>query len=525
MVLLRPWRAILAAIGACLLGACTALPPAAEQPKSESSALGRPERTALGRSVAARASGHGGLSGFRFLTSGAEGFFTRMQLLKSAQRAADIQYFLFEDGDTGKLITDAMREAADRGVRIRLLVDDADFARRGDLITELDRHPNVEVRIFNPFSYRGKNSVMHGLEFLFSGSRLDYRMHNKLFVADNSVAIVGGRNMGDRYFLAKAQAEFEDYDVFVAGPVVRELSAGFDAYWRSRLAVPLRALAPPSPDTASAKAKAAEGGQEDGRPDPVAYAKRAASGEPLAGILAGRLPLVWAPATMICDDPEGKLDHHGRPSGTPTERAIRAAAASARSEVLIVSPYFIPGREGMELLMDLRARGVRVNVLTNSMESMDGVGELMAFAAYAPYRPRLLKAGVGLYELLPLRSEPTEPNSKVEGQFALHAKAFVFDGRRVLVGSTNFDPRSMYLNTEIGLMIDSPELARQITERYQAMMHGPRSYEVALKEDGRLAWRTRRDGRRIEYDEEPARDEEQRAKIAILSKLPLDHEL
>jgi len=517
MVLTRALRAALAALAAGLVTACASLPPAADLPRSESSALANPEQTALGKRVASLARERKETSGFRLLASGAEGFFTRMQLLKAAQRTIDVQYFLFEDGDTGRLINDAMRQAADGGVRIRLLVDDADFASRGDQIADLDRHPNVEVRLFNPLSYRGKSKVRRGIEFLFSGSRVKYAMHNKLFVADNAAALVGGRNVGDRYFLTKAQAEFEDYDVFAAGPVVRELSATFDEYWKSRYSIPLRFLSAPPPE-------AAPKGQEDGKPDPDEYAKRAASGEPLAGMLSGRLPLLWAPATVVCDPPDRKLETGGRWHDSPTEKAMREAASGAASEVLIVSPYFIPGREGMALLKGLRARNVRVSVLTNSLESMDGMGELMAFAAYAPYRRALLEAGVGLYELLPLKSEPSSETTSMEGQFALHAKAFVFDRRRVFVGSTNFDPRSMHLNTEVGLLIDSPPLARQIAARYEAMMRGPNSYAVALK-DGSLRWRTQRDGSTIEHEEEPARDAWQRAKVALFSRLPLDGEL
>lgn len=520
MTLIRPWRALAVVFSIFLLGACSSLPPAADRPKTESTALAQPEQTRLGKTAAVQARAHAGLSGFRLLASGADGFFTRMQLLKAAQRTIDVQYFLFEDGDTGKLITTAMREAADRGVRIRLLVDDADFATRGDLIVELDQHPNVEVRLFNPLSYRGKSVALRGAEMLLNTSRLDYRMHNKLFVADNAAALVGGRNVGDRYFLSRTEAEFEDYDVFTIGPVVPALSATFDDYWKSRVSIPLRFLSHPRP------AAGADAGSEheDGKPDPVKYAKQAASGEPLAAMLAGRLPLIWARAAVVCDGPEEKLQGRGREHQAPTEQALHAAASEVRSELLIVSPYFIPGAEGMKLLTGLRARGVQVNVLTNSMESMDGMGELMAFAAYAPYRKRLLEAGVGLYELLPLRREPAEGKSAVEGEFALHAKAFVFDRKRVFVGSTNFDPRSMHLNTEVGLLIDSPQLAHEIAGRYASMMRGPKSYEVALKGD-RLVWRTQRNGKTIEYDKEPARDEKQRAKIAFLSKLPLEEEL
>jgi len=521
MALLRKWLARCAITAACALSACAALQPAADLPKPESTALARPEQTALGRVAVARAKEHQGLSGFRLLSVGADGFLARMQMLKAAQRTIDVQYFLFEDGDTGKLITDAMREAADRGVRVRLLVDDADFSRRGALIAALDAHPNVEVRIFNPFTYRGTNKVLRGLEFLFSASRLDFRMHNKLFVADNAAALVGGRNVGDRYFLTRAEAEFEDDDVFAIGPVVPVLSATFDDYWRSPLAVPLEALS----EAPGADEVLSEPGHEDGKPDPAEYKRRAASGTLLEGLLSGRLPLVWARATVVCDAPEEKLEERGRSRATPTKQTLLEAAGAARSQLLIVSPYFIPSGDNMKLLEDLRGRGVQVDVLTNSLESVDGAGELMAFAAYAPYRPKLLEQGIRLHELKPFKREPLDPKTGDIGQFALHAKAVVIDGRRLLIGSANFDPRSMHLNTEIGLLIESPELARQVAARYEGLMRRSKSYEVTLEEGGRLAWRTERDGKPVAYHEEPARDEKQRAKVAILSRLPLDEEL
>jgi putative cardiolipin synthase len=514
----RSYRTWVCFLLACLASACSSLPPAADVPKSQSSALERPETTQLGKTFAATARQRPGESGFRMLPAPQDGFLVRMQLLRNAQRTVDVQYFLFEDGVTGTLITNAMREAAARGVRVRLLIDDADFARRGAQLAALDTHPNVEVRIFNPFSYRGSSVAVRAVEFMLNKARLNYRMHNKLFVVDNAAALVGGRNVGDKYFVPRADWGIEDYDIFSVGPVVPALSRTFDDYWKSSLSIPLRNLPPAPPQE--------ESDGNDPGPDRGQYARKAEAGEPLAGMLSGRLPLFWGRAQVICDDPERKLSEGGDGRGTPMERALGDAAGAVRSELIMVSPYFIPGQDGLQQLRGLRERNVRVRVMTKSLESLAGAGELMAHAAYARYRRPLLESGVALHELMPPRKGPPPPEQegadKVsgEGHFALHGKLFVFDRQRIFIGSMNYDPRSRYLNTELGLIIESPQLARQAAARFEALAGGKSSYTLGL-EDSRMLWRSND----VATDQEPARDARQRMQLALYSMLPLDDEL
>jgi putative cardiolipin synthase len=230
------------ALVATFLGGCASLPPGSDFPKTASSALAQPEETRFGRQFAVAAREHGGNSGFRMVAVGVDGFLTRVQMVNAAERTLDLQYFIFRADETGKLLTDAVLRAADRGVRVRVLVDDGETVKGDEQLAALDAHRQVEVRIFNPFAYRGHSLFFRALEFAFSGSRLDYRMHNKLMVVDNSIALIGGRNVGDEYFQIDPKSQFADDDVFAVGPVVKELSATFDEFWNSAMAIPIRAL-------------------------------------------------------------------------------------------------------------------------------------------------------------------------------------------------------------------------------------------------------------------------------------------
>jgi putative cardiolipin synthase len=397
----------------------------------------------------------------------------------------------------------------------------------------LDAHPQIEVRIFNPFAYRGASKLMRFLEFTFSNARLDYRMHNKLMVVDNAVALIGGRNVGDEYFQIDPDGQAADDDVFAAGPIVRELSRTFDEFWRSDLTIPVLALAG---GTASDAALAAyrqvlTEHRQQLKEDGTDFASRVATGEPLAGLLSGRLPLVWAHAQLVYDSPEKKRVDKGQMVGRLMHRPVADAAAAVQSELLMVTPYLIPGAEGMKIFSDLRKRGVRVSILTNSLESAT---VLIAQAGYMNYRQPLLEQGVELREVRALLgnsrgSGQTEKISR-HGHYSLHAKLFIFDRRSLFIGSMNFDQRSAHLNTEIGLIIDSPELARQTALRFAAMVSPPNCYSLALtaRDAGsstRLVWRTEEGGKAVEYDVEPARSDGQRTQVWLLSLLPVDDEL
>jgi putative cardiolipin synthase len=531
-VIARTVRCAAYSLIAAFAAGCATLPPGAGYPKALSTAVA-PAETQLGRRFDSAAREHGGNSAFRLLSVGVDGFLARAQMINAAERALDLEYYIFRQDETGQLLTDALLRAADRGVRIRVLVDDGDTLEGDEQIAALAAHPKIEIRIFNPFAYRGHIELFRGIEFAFNASRLDYRMHNKLLVVDNAIALVGGRNIGDQYFQVDPESQFGDDDVFAAGPVARELSRTFDEFWNSDLSIPVAGLGSAKPSAAALDAfrtTLAEHRREL-KADGTDYASRIASGEPLAAMLSGQLPLVWAHAQVVYDSPDkGKIEKREM-VGALMHRTVADAAAATGSELLMVTPFLIPGDDGMRLFTDLCKRGVRVRILTNSLESTP---EPAAQSGYMRYRIPLLVAGVELYEVRAqlgnARGSGESTAATRTGNYALHAKLFVFDRQRLYVGSMNFDQRSHHLNTEVGLIIDSPELARQTAARFEAIVVPANSYALELRQDPaggapKLIWHTQEDGREIDYDTEPARSTWQRMGVEFLMLLPLDKEL
>jgi len=522
----RTARAWLAALAAMLLAACATMPPGAHVPRPESTALAHPEDTALGRKVEPRAKAHPGLSGFRLFASGTDALTLRVQMADSAQRTLDVQYFIFKDDDSGQLLMSALLRAAGRGVRVRMLIDDTEARGQDDRIGLLAGHPNIDVRLYNPFFYRGSIGFVRYTEFALTMSRLNYRMHNKLFVADNEIAIVGGRNVGDEYFDTGADLQFGDYDVFAMGPITRELSKSFDAYWNSSLSIPVGALLGTVPTGSKLKAMADQLDAHLAEMRDSDQVKAIRSGNPLAALLAGDSGIAWAKAEVLVDSPDKANVEDGDMIGALFRRRLLAAAAETKSELLAVSPYFVPGDAVADLLKALCGRGVRVRVLTNSLLSTDVP---VVHAGYRGYRVPLLEAGVQLYEVKPLPGKPNPRGgilkSPSSGQFSLHAKAYVFDRRRVFIGSANLDQRSLHLNTEIGLMIESPELARQVATRFETIAQPANSFVLALaKGDGlrQVEWNSVKDGKPIVYDTEPGDDRLRGFTVNVLSMLPLE---
>ena len=512
---------------------CTTLPPGSDFPKVMSSALTQPEQTRLGSQFDAAAREHDGNSAFRLLSVGVDGFLARAQMIDAAERTLDLEYYIFRQDETGQLLTDALLRAADRGVRVRVLVDDGDTLQGDEQIAALSAHPKIEIRIFNPFAYRGHVELFRDVEFAFNALRLDYRMHNKLMIVDNAIALVGGRNIGDQYFQVDPESQFGDDDVFAAGPIVKELSRTFDEFWNSDLAIPVAGLGGGENSDAALDAyrKTLDAHRKELKADGTDYASRVASGEPLAGMLSGRLSLVWAHAQVVYDSPDKGSVEKREMVGRLMHRTVADAMATVRSELLMVTPFLIPGNDGMRLFKDLRNRGVRVRILTNSLESTP---ELVAQAGYMRYRVPLLADGVELYEVRSLlgnaRGSGESSAATLSGNYALHAKLFVFDRQRLYIGSMNFDQRSHRLNTEIGLIIDSPELARQTAVRFESIVVPANSYALALRKnpaDGasELIWRTQEGGVQLDYDSEPARSTWQRMQVEFLTLLPLDKEL
>ncbi|MGC1816394.1 MAG: phospholipase D family protein [Casimicrobiaceae bacterium] len=529
----RAMRFVALGLVAMLAVGCATLPPGADFPKTISSALTHPEQTRLGRQFDGAARKHGGNSAFRLLSVGVDGFLARAQMINAAERTLDLEYFIFRQDETGQLLTDALLHAADRGVRVRVLVDDADTLKGDGQIAALSADPKIDIRIFNPFTYRGHTELFRAVEFAFNASRLDYRMHNKLLVVDNAIALVGGRNIGDQYFQVDPESQFGDDDVFAAGPIVKDLSRTFDDFWNSALAIPVAGLGDGKHSHAALEAyrKTLDEHRRQLKADGTDYASRVAGGEPLAGMLSGRLPLVWAHAQVVYDSPDKKRVEKGEIVGELMHRTVADAVAAVRSELLMVTPFLIPGNDGMRLFKDLRKRGVRVRILTNSLESTP---ELVAQSGYMRYRVPLLEDGVELYEIRALlgnaRGSGESSAATRSGNYALHAKLFVFDRQRLYIGSMNFDQRSHHLNTEVGLIIDSPELARQTAARFDSIVVPANSYALGLRKDPmggapELIWRTREDGMNVDYESEPARSAWQRMQVEFLSLLPLDKEL
>ncbi len=501
---------------------CAGLPPGAHFPRVASRALVAPEDTRLGAQFATAAHEHGGASGFRLLNIGVDGFLARVQMIDAAQRTLDLQYFIFRGDQTGRTISAALQRAADRGVRIRVLVDDGDTLPGDEQLLALAGHPAMQIRVFNPFVYRGHASWVRGLEFLFNWRRLDYRMHNKLIVADNTLALIGGRNIGNQYFQMDPQSQFADDDVFVAGPIVHQLSASFDDFWNSPLSIPAQALG-------------------HGRRQPldnhliqaldyrgIDYLTLIRSNEPYAALISGRLPLAWANAQVVYDSPEKKAVRSGARRGRLMEPPVAQAVAEVREELLMTTPYFIPAHDEMQLMDALLQRGARLAILTNSLKSAP---EVLPQAGYSGYRLSLLEDGADVYELRPQlgnqRGSGQTRHISNFGHYGLHAKLFVFDRRRLFVGSMNFDQRSKRLNTEIGLIIDSPLLAAQAATRFDAMTQPENAYALVLHTspsggEEQLAWDTIENGVQVEYTTEPARSPWQRLMMHLLSWLP-DH--
>lgn len=491
---------------------CSALPPLGR--RTTSVALQGTETTPLGQAIAPLAAAHPGRSGVYPLIDGRDAFAARVLLTHSAERSLDVQYYIWRDDLTGTLVLDALRTAAARGVRVRLLLDDNNTAGLDPVLAALDRHPNIEVRLFNPFGMRRWRSLGYLTDF----SRLNRRMHNKSFTADNQATIVGGRNVGNEYFGATGDMLFVDLDVMAVGPVVREVSQDFDTYWNSASAYPITALVDAA-DAERPEALAARAAALRVQEEAQGYLEAIATSPFVAQLVQQRLPLEWSVTRLVSDPPAKVLGE-----AAPQERmavGMRKLLGEPKREVDLVSPYFVPSKDAAQALGDLARGGVHVRILTNSLEATDVAA---VHAGYAKWRRELIEAGVSLFELR--RSwGPALPESG-KGRFgssasSLHAKTFGVDGRAVYIGSFNLDRRSIDLNTEMGFVIDSPQMAAQLSKTLAESMP-ERAYEVRLDEQGRMVWIERSGGTTRRHHEEPYTTVWQRAGVRILSVLPID---
>jgi len=468
-----------------------------------SQAFDRPQETALGRAYAAGQAERPGLSAFRLINNGVSALLTRAALADLAERSLDIQYYIYDPDETGAFLLERIQAAAERGVRVRIILDDYLLGLDDASLARIDAHPNVEVRIFNP--YRDRMRWSRPLQMLFNLDRLGRRMHNKVFVADGQIGILGGRNISNHYMEGEAEANFRDVDLLASGPVVGEALRSFDAFWNSEIVVPVAAFEARPADNDDAlhfdrlRAEAAAG-----RGPYAEYGQR--KPDFVRRLLAGE-GMIWARGRAIAEPPVRQREGEAKPSAE-IARALAIARQNARKEVTYAVAYFVPGERGVQLLSELAGRGVRVRVLTNSLAATDVVA---VHAGYAKYREGLLAGGVELYEYRSDARRPEPGGHRLRlgsSGSALHAKVVVHDRRLVWVGSANFDPRSRRLNTEAGLLIESEELAERLLSSIEWDFSPRNSWQLGLEKDPqggsrRLTWNGERDGKIVNLAQEP----------------------
>jgi len=479
----RPFRLRLTlGLMAMALVACGSLPrkapltPANPRPPIHDTAFARMAKASL-------TPGHP--SGFRLLPQASHALDARMQLIARAERTLDVQYYFIGNDVSGRAFLLALGEAAGRGVQVRLLVDDLHTAEIEPMLRSISGQPNMDVRLFNPFCCARSGLVSRFVASLSDWRRLNHRMHNKLMIADGSVALAGGRNVADEYFAGSAQHEFVDVDVLMAGEIVNQLTAIFMRYWDSDPVWPAKAIMGRFP-SADGFAPVSLLRPADAVEPPDANGEDVlGQGSPAAEFERGLLNLIPGAAYAFADSPSKVLlDDEDYLHTSSAISRMRETFAHAQSEVVVSTPYLIPREKGMELIGQLVANGVKIVVLTNSMAANDSI---FAHAGYARYRRRMLLAGVELYELSPARaSAPKRPASGMRAARSfgrLHTKAAVIDRSSVYIGSVNIDPRSAEKNTEVGVWIESATLARQMLDVLEANRRLG-AYRVLLGPDG-----------------------------------------
>jgi putative cardiolipin synthase len=541
-------RRVAAALLALTLGACASLPPL--EGRSVSTAIpaetGTPLREAVGPGIDA----HPGLSGIYALDDARAAFAARVGLAEAAVRTLDVQYYIWHDDVSGRLLLETLRRAAERGVRVRLLLDDNNTSGLDPTIAALDALENVEVRLFNPFPNRSFRMLGFATDF----GRLNRRMHNKSFTADGVATIVGGRNVGDEYFAAGDGVGFVDLDVIAVGPVVRQVQASFDEYWNGASSYPANRIVPAAtPEDVARLATQGTAVLESAAGSKYLDAVRET--DFIRQILGGGLDFTWCEAELIVDAAAKGLGRAARKDLVLAR--LERLVGDAKQDLYVVSPYFVPTKAGSRVFEQLARDGVKVSILTNALEATDVAA---VHAGYAKHREALLRAGVDLWELKRSAGAPprkrgfrgsggsaapdgngsgdahpasddaaavkrTKPRgSSPPGESSgasLHAKTFAVDRERVFVGSFNFDPRSAALNTEMGLLIRSPVLAQRLVSMFDDAI--PRNaYEVKLRAGGGLEWHERTPEGDVVRDVEPNTTGFQRFTIGVLQLLPID---
>lgn len=493
------------------LGGCASLPQDID--RQPSFLITETADTRLGRAVSPMVENHPRESGFYVLNEGLEAFLIRIALVTRAEKTLDLQYYIWHNDLTGRVLHNKLLDAADRGVRVRLLLDDLDTAGKDELLHIIDSHPNIEIRLYNPFANRN-NRIS---DFLTDTRRINRRMHNKTFTADNQATILGGRNIGDEYFDAAGDVGFSDMDVLAIGPVVTEVSQSFDKYWNSPWVYPLAEFS---------KMTIAADAIEAFRRESNSFFKAASTSDYASALRSldinrlesiAELDYSWGKWVLVYDHPS-KLEAKVIKNETHLAPRLKEGIDKTRKDLIIVSPYFVPGPNFTSYLVDRVEEGVRVRIMTNSLASNDVP---MVHAGYMRYREDLIRGGVELYEFKPIKGvseDKSETHAKWSGssRASLHGKFLGFDRRYVFIGSFNLDARSVALNSEIGVYFESPKYAERLADSFDQIAI-KKGYRVLLSEQGALQWVTLEKGEKITLNTEPETSLWQRFNIRILS--------
>jgi cardiolipin synthase C len=498
------WRWLAWALMLAALGGCTTLPKV-DREAIASNAIVLSKQTTLG-GIASAYRPAPDQSGFRLMPLGLFSLDTRVQLARRAEVSLDVQYYHLENDETGRWLLRALRDAANRGVRVRLLIDDFYTGGNDELFLAFAAHKNIEVRIFNPFCcLRDHGQNTRFLASVGDWNRVNHRMHNKLFVADGAMAVIGGRNVANEYFLRSTMENFIDVDAFTVGFVVEPLQALFDRYWNADAVYPLHAVTRTqlSAEVLRQRFEQMTGPEQTPPPPPLPSTDLLGYGPISEDLDDGKLGLIWAEAYVFADHPDKPFE--GVAGGELLETSVTynvyEAIRKAQTDLVLSSPYLVPGQVGMELLRELRSRNVRIVAMTNSLGSTD---EPIVHIGYNKYREPMLALGVDLYEISSSRVKRNKRlnlfGSSVLGR--LHAKLAVVDRKTLFVGSMNLDPRSATLNTELGAVIDSPQLAREMIriidiDRLQS------AYRVTRSPSGALQWSGLEGDNEVILTEEP----------------------
>lgn len=463
-----------------------------DQPKSHSLAITDAGDTAMGQYVEYITAKHDGESGFLPLNQGMDALGVRLRLAEKAEKSIDLQYFLMKSDTAGAVIANALLKAADRGVRVRFLLDDVFTTVPDHSFLLINQHPNIDIRIFNPVSRRG----IYIFNFIGQFDQANRRMHNKSFTVDNSISVVGGRNIADEYFQLQKNAEFVDFDILAVGPIAAEISNSFDEYWNHSRAVPIEQFikARNKEDLETVRTDIAE--EFDGIYDTV-Y-QQALDSQLLQDLIAGRQPLFFAQSRVLADSPD-KLTNKIDEAHMKLARELRDVILNAENEIIFISPYYVPGKGGVQLVRDLVAKGVRVVIITNSLASNNHVP---VHSGYARYRKDVIRAGAELYEARANAARELSGNDAGPETLTLHTKAILIDRRQVFVGSLNLDPRSIEINAEMGLLIDSEAMVDSFTQNMDQNLAN-RTYRVRINDKGKLEWHGRIDQQDVIETKEP----------------------